>query len=38
MGQFLYYQDHDTRKITRSLETIKLRMMRNVPSSLTKLA
>ena len=38
MGQFLYHIDPDTRKITRSLEKIKLEIMKSVPSSLTKRA
>ena len=36
MGQFLYHLDPNTKKITRSLEKIKLKI--SVPSSLTKLA
>ena len=34
MGQFLYHEDPDTRKITRNLEN----KINSVPSSLTKLA
>ena len=38
MGQFLYHLDPDTRKITRRLEKIKLKIINSVPSFLTKLA
>ena len=38
MGQFLYLIDPDTRKITRSLEKIKLEIINSVPTSLRKLA
>ena len=38
MGQFLYHLDPDTKKITRSLEKIKLKIINSVPLSLTKLA
>ena len=38
MGQFLYHPDPDTRKITRSLEKMKLKIINSVPSSLIKLA
>ena len=38
IGQFLYYLDPDTRKITRRLEKIKLKIMNSVLSFLTKLA
>ena len=38
MGQFLYHLDPNTRKITRSLEKIKLKIINCVPSSLTKFA
>ena len=38
MGQFLYHLDPDTRKITRRLEKIKLKIINSVPSSLRKLA
>ena len=36
-GQFLYHLDSDTRKITRSLEKIKLKIIKSVPSTLIKL-
>ena len=36
MGQFLYYLDPDTRKITRQLEKIKLKIINSVALSLTK--
>ena len=36
-GQFLYHLDSDTRKITRSLEKIKPKVINSVPPSLTKL-
>ena len=38
MEQFLCHLDPDTRKITRGLEKIELRIINSVPSSLTKLA
>ena len=38
IGQFFLHQDPDTRKITRSLEKIKLKIVNSVPSSLTNLA
>ena len=38
MRQFLYHVDSDTRKIPRSLEKIKSKIINSVPSSLTKLA
>ena len=31
MGQFLYHLDSDTRKITKTLEKIKLKMINSVP-------
>ena len=37
MGRFLYHVDPDTRKITRSLEKIELKIINSVISSLTKL-
>ena len=36
MGQFLYHLDPDTRKIIRSLEKTKSKMINCVPLSLTK--
>ena len=38
MGQFLCHLNSDARKITSSLEKIKLKIINIVPSSLTKLA
>ena len=38
MGQFIYHLDPNTRKITRSLEKMKLKIINGVLSSLTKLA
>ena len=38
MGQFIYDLDPDTRKISRSLEKMKLKIINSVTSSLTKLA
>ena len=38
MRQFLDQLDPDTRKITRRLEKIKLKIINSVPLSLTKLA
>ena len=38
MGKFLNHLDSNTRKITRSLEMIKLKIINSVPSSLIKLA
>ena len=35
-GQFLDHLDPDTRKITRILEKIKLKIINSVPTSLTK--
>ena len=37
MGQFLYHLDLDTRKITRRLEKLQLKIINSVPSSLIKL-
>ena len=33
MGQFIYHIDPDTRKITRRLEKVQLKMINCVPSS-----
>ena len=38
IGQFLYPQDPDTRKITRRIEKLQLKIMNNVPSSLKNLS
>ena len=38
MGQFFYHLDPDARKIRRSLEKIKFKIINSVRSSLTKLA
>ena len=36
--EIIYHLDPNTRKITRSLEKIKLKIINTVPLSLTKLA
>ena len=38
MGQFLYHLDPDTRKITRSLDKMELKIINSIPSSLTTFA
>ena len=38
MGQFLYHLDPNTRKITRRLEKLQLKIINSFPSSLIKLA
>ena len=38
MGKILWHLDPDTRKITRSLKKIKLKIINSVPLSLTKLS
>ena len=38
MGQFLYHLDPNTRKITRKLEKLQMKIINSVPSSLTKFA
>ena len=38
IGQFFNHLDPDTRKITRDLKNMKLKIINSAPSSLTKLA